>query len=151
MKQGFALWRGAALGVLCLFLSVATCLAGEVRVVAIDQVDSHGKHVWSTGLGITAPDDQTIVFQLIQPNAAFESVLLNFRNFILPQAAVLAAAPKVFTLDNKGIWALPFWQSPTIGEGPYIWDKTITLASNDVNQVDNGYYTTQDLNFTSLK
>jgi peptide/nickel transport system substrate-binding protein len=76
--------------------------------------------------GITAPDDQTIVFQLIQPNAAFESVLLNFRNFILPQAAVLAAAPKVFTLDNKGIWALPFWQSPTIGEGPYIWDKTQT-------------------------
>jgi len=34
---------------------------------------------------------------------------------------------------------------------PYIWDKTITLASKDVNQVDNGYYTTQDLNFTSLK
>jgi peptide/nickel transport system substrate-binding protein len=34
---------------------------------------------------------------------------------------------------------------------PYIWDKTITLTSKDVNQVDNGYYTTQDLNYTSVK
>ena len=34
---------------------------------------------------------------------------------------------------------------------PYIWDKTIMLASKDVSQVGNGYYTTQDLNFTSLK
>ncbi len=76
--------------------------------------------------GITAPDDQTIIFQLTSPNSAFESVLLNFRNFILPSAAILAAAPNVFTLDNKGIWALPFWQSPTVGEGPYLWDKTET-------------------------
>jgi peptide/nickel transport system substrate-binding protein len=34
---------------------------------------------------------------------------------------------------------------------PYVWDKTITLASKDVNQVDNGYFTTQDLSYTSLK
>jgi peptide/nickel transport system substrate-binding protein len=34
---------------------------------------------------------------------------------------------------------------------PFIWDKTITLASKDVNQVDNGYFTTQDLSYTSLK
>ncbi len=76
--------------------------------------------------GITAPDDQTIIFQLTNANSAFESVLLNFRNFILPSAAVLAVAPNVFTLDNKGIWALPFWQGPTVGEGPYLWDKTQT-------------------------
>ncbi len=76
--------------------------------------------------GITAPDDQTIVFQLINPNAAFESVLLNFRNFILPSAAILAAAPNIYTLDNKGVWALPFWQAPTVGEGPYQWSQTQT-------------------------
>jgi len=76
--------------------------------------------------GITAPDDQTVVFQLINPNSAFESTLLNFRNFILPSAAILAAAPNIYTLDNKGVWALPYWQQPTVGVGPYIWDKTET-------------------------
>ena len=76
--------------------------------------------------GITAPDDQTVVFQLVNPNSAFESTLLNFRNFILPSAAILAAAPKIYTLDNKGVWALPFWQAPTIGEGPYLWAQTQT-------------------------
>jgi peptide/nickel transport system substrate-binding protein len=34
---------------------------------------------------------------------------------------------------------------------PYIWDKTTVAASKNLNQVTNGYYTTQDLNFTSVK
>jgi ABC-type transport system substrate-binding protein len=76
--------------------------------------------------GITSPDPQTIVFQLINPNAAFESVLLNFRNFILPKAALLAASPNIYNLSQKDMWALPFWQSPTIGEGPYLWTQTQT-------------------------
>jgi peptide/nickel transport system substrate-binding protein len=54
--------------------------------------------------------------------------------------------------DRNKAWAdinkMIIAQAPAI---PYIWDKTITLASKDVNQVDNGYFTTQDLSFTSLK
>ena len=34
---------------------------------------------------------------------------------------------------------------------PYIWDKTVVASSSNINQVTNGYYTTQDLNFTSVK
>ena len=76
--------------------------------------------------GITAPYDSTIVFQLLQPNAAFEATILNFRNLILPSKQILAAVPNIHTLSQKDIWALPFWQSPTVGEGPYLWQKTET-------------------------
>jgi peptide/nickel transport system substrate-binding protein len=34
---------------------------------------------------------------------------------------------------------------------PWIWDKTALVASKDVQGVANGYYTTHDLSFTSLK
>jgi peptide/nickel transport system substrate-binding protein len=34
---------------------------------------------------------------------------------------------------------------------PYIWDKTVVAASSNLNEVTNGYYTTQDLNYTSVK
>jgi ABC-type transport system substrate-binding protein len=76
--------------------------------------------------GITAPDDLTVVFQLIEPNAAFEATLLNFRNYMLPSKVLLAAVPNIHELDNKGIWALPYWQAPTVGIGPYLWEKTET-------------------------
>jgi peptide/nickel transport system substrate-binding protein len=39
-------------------------------------------------------------------------------------------------------------QAPAI---PWIWDKTASVGSKDVNQVVNGYYTTHDLSFTSIK
>jgi peptide/nickel transport system substrate-binding protein len=39
-------------------------------------------------------------------------------------------------------------QAPAI---PWIWDKTASVGSEDVLQVVNGYYTTHDLNFTSIK
>jgi peptide/nickel transport system substrate-binding protein len=39
-------------------------------------------------------------------------------------------------------------QAPGI---PWIWDKTALVQSKDVQGVANGYYTTHDLNFTSLK
>lgn len=39
-------------------------------------------------------------------------------------------------------------QAPAI---PWIWDKTALAASKDVQAVANGYYTTHDLSFTSLK
>jgi peptide/nickel transport system substrate-binding protein len=39
-------------------------------------------------------------------------------------------------------------QAPAI---PWIWDKTASVGSANVNQVVNGYNTTHDLNFTSIK
>jgi peptide/nickel transport system substrate-binding protein len=39
-------------------------------------------------------------------------------------------------------------QAPAI---PWIWDKTASVGSKDVNQVVNGYFTAHDLNFTSIK
>jgi peptide/nickel transport system substrate-binding protein len=39
-------------------------------------------------------------------------------------------------------------QAPAI---PWIWDKTAMVGSKDVNQVANGYYTTHDLSYTSIK
>jgi peptide/nickel transport system substrate-binding protein len=39
-------------------------------------------------------------------------------------------------------------QAPAI---PWIWDKTALVQSSNVVGVANGYYTTHDLNFTSLK
>jgi hypothetical protein len=62
--------------------------------------------------GITAPDDLTVVFQLVEPNAAFEATLLNFRNYILPSKQILAISPDIHTLDNKGIWALAVLAEP---------------------------------------
>jgi ABC-type transport system substrate-binding protein len=74
--------------------------------------------------GITAPDDTTVVFQLIEPNAAFLGTLLNFRNYILPEHAVTAAAPDIASLSQDAVWALPYWQAPTVGLGPYNWERT---------------------------
>jgi peptide/nickel transport system substrate-binding protein len=39
-------------------------------------------------------------------------------------------------------------QAPAI---PYIWDKSAQVVSKDVQGVVNGYYTSMDLNYTSLK
>jgi peptide/nickel transport system substrate-binding protein len=39
-------------------------------------------------------------------------------------------------------------QAPAI---PWIWDKTASVGSKDVNQAINGYYTTHDLSFSSIK
>jgi peptide/nickel transport system substrate-binding protein len=62
-----------------------------------------------------------------------------------------AATVPVGTERNKA-WAkinhMIAEQAPAI---PWIWDKTALVGSKDVNQVANGYYTTHDLSFTSIK
>lgn len=74
--------------------------------------------------GITTPDDETVVFKLTTPNAGFLSLLMNFRNSILPEHAVLKAAPDIATLGQKDVWSLPYWQSPDVGIGPFLWTNT---------------------------
>ncbi len=34
---------------------------------------------------------------------------------------------------------------------PYLWYKTVTVASKNVKLVTNGYYATADLSFTSIR
>jgi peptide/nickel transport system substrate-binding protein len=74
--------------------------------------------------GITAPDERTVVFELIEPNAAFLASLLNFRTFILPAHVLTEVAPDIPTSTIAEVQALPFWQSPTVGAGPYLWEQT---------------------------
>jgi peptide/nickel transport system substrate-binding protein len=66
--------------------------------------------------------------------------------------AMAAAGLKPIGPERNKAWAqvnhMIAEQAPAI---PWIWDKTALVASKDVNAVANGYYTTHDLNFTSLK
>jgi peptide/nickel transport system substrate-binding protein len=68
-------------------------------------------------------------------------------NAAMDKAALLpvgSARNQAWAKINQMIMA----QAPGI---PYIWDKTVVAASKDINQVTNGYYTTQDLTYTSMK
>lgn len=79
--------------------------------------------------GITAPDDHTVVWKLVNPDGAFIATLLNFRNYILPRHVLTDKAvigKDIFTLNQKDVWALPFWQAPTVAIGPFKWSKTET-------------------------
>jgi peptide/nickel transport system substrate-binding protein len=66
--------------------------------------------------------------------------------------AMKAASTVPVGPDRNKAWAkinhMIAEQAPAI---PWIWDKTASVGSKDVNQVVNGYYTTHDLNYTSLK
>jgi peptide/nickel transport system substrate-binding protein len=68
-------------------------------------------------------------------------------NNAMKDAATVAVGPE----RNKA-WAkinhMIAEQAPAI---PYIWDKTASVGSKDVVQVVNGYYTTHDLSYTSVK
>ena len=67
-------------------------------------------------------------------------------------AAMKAASTTPVGADRNKAWAkinhMIAEQAPAI---PWIWDKTASVGSKDVNQVVNGYDTAHDLSFTSLK
>jgi peptide/nickel transport system substrate-binding protein len=68
-------------------------------------------------------------------------------NDAMKQASTVPVGPernKAWAKINHMIAA----QAPAI---PWIWDKTASVGSKDVAQVVNGYNTTHDLNFTSLR
>ena len=66
--------------------------------------------------------------------------------------AMKAAAVLPVGAERNKAWAkighMIAEQAPAI---PWIWDKTASVGSKDVNQVVNGYYTAHDLSFSSLK
>jgi peptide/nickel transport system substrate-binding protein len=66
--------------------------------------------------------------------------------------AMKAASTVPVGADRNKAWAkidhMIAEQAPGI---PWIWDKTALVQSKDVNGVANGYYTTHDLSYTSIK
>ncbi|MGZ6643350.1 MAG: ABC transporter substrate-binding protein [Solirubrobacteraceae bacterium] len=75
----------------------------------------------------------------------------QLNNPAINSAMKAASTTPVGTERNKA-WAkidhMIAEQAPAI---PWIWDKTALVQSKNVNGVANGYYTTHDLSFTSLK
>nr|BFE61538.1 peptide-binding protein [Dactylosporangium thailandense] len=69
--------------------------------------------------GFQAPDDNTFVIQLDQPNVAFLDELVQPIMFILPEHVV-----GKFPVD--GLTNNPFWRNPTVGLGPYVFSRWVT-------------------------
>jgi peptide/nickel transport system substrate-binding protein len=84
---------------------------------------------------------------LQQGNANWPELNVPAINSAMKAAAVMPVGPK-----RNEAWAkvnhMIAEEAPAI---PFIWDKTALVQSKDVVGVANGYYTTHDLTFTSLK
>jgi peptide/nickel transport system substrate-binding protein len=84
---------------------------------------------------------------LDQGNVNWPQLNVPAINSAMKTAAVVPVGPA----RNKA-WAninhMIAEQAPAI---PYLWDKTALVNSKDVVAVANGYYTTHDLSYTSLK
>ncbi|MDA4893808.1 ABC transporter substrate-binding protein [Streptomyces sp. MS2A] len=80
--------------------------------------------------GLTAPDENTVVFQLTEPNAGFLS-LIGYGSvmFILPEHILGEKDPATLLED-------PWFTQPTVGMGPYVMkafnvDQDIELDANE--------------------
>jgi peptide/nickel transport system substrate-binding protein len=84
---------------------------------------------------------------LDQGNVNWPQLNVPAINSAMKDAAVVPVGP-----DRNKAWAkighMIAEQAPAI---PYLWDKTALVNSKDVVAVANGYYTTHDLSYTSLK
>ncbi|WP_238008811.1 ABC transporter substrate-binding protein [Dactylosporangium sp. AC04546] len=69
--------------------------------------------------GFQAPDDNTFVIKLDQPNVAFLDELVQPIMFILPEH-IVGKFPVEGLTDN------PFFRNPTVGLGPYVFSKWVT-------------------------
>ncbi len=80
--------------------------------------------------GITTPDDQTISFSFINPDATFVVVLGDFAGFCVLPKHIWEEIPVEELLDH------PYSLAPTIGAGPFVFDEYlpdqhIQLSRND--------------------
>lgn len=69
--------------------------------------------------GFQAPDEHTFVIQLDAPNVALLDELVQPILFILPQH-VVGELPQEGLADN------PFFREPTVGLGPYVFQRWVT-------------------------
>jgi peptide/nickel transport system substrate-binding protein len=99
-------------------------------------------------------DPQSMLDATFNGDNILQSNNVNWPQLDVPainQAMKEAATAPVGPERNKA-WAkinhMIAEQAPAI---PWIWDKTALVNSKDVVAVANGYYTTHDINYTSLK
>jgi peptide/nickel transport system substrate-binding protein len=68
--------------------------------------------------GFSAPDDNTFVVQLTEPNSAYVVTLAEPAMYIVPEH-VVSKLPVDDLAKN------PFWREPTVGLGPYVFSKWV--------------------------
>jgi peptide/nickel transport system substrate-binding protein len=99
-------------------------------------------------------DPQSMLDPTFNGNNILEQGNVNWPQLNVPaiNSAMKAAAIVPVGAGRNKAWAkinhMIAEQAPAI---PYLWDKTALVNSKDVVAVANGYYTTHDLSFTSLK
>lgn len=84
--------------------------------------------------GFRAVDDTTFEIELIAPNVAYLAELVTPIMFIVPEHVV-------GELPTEGLSDNPFWREPTVGIGPYVFEKWIT--DDQVEFVANPEYRTE--------
>ena len=84
--------------------------------------------------GFRAPDDTTFVIELVEPNVAYLTELVTPIMFIVPEHVV-------GELPIEGLSDNPFWREPTVGIGPYIFERWIT--DDEIEFVANPEYRTE--------
>jgi len=99
-------------------------------------------------------DPQSMLDPTFNGNNILEQGNVNWPQLNVPaiNSAMKAAAVVPVGPERNKAWAkinhMIAEQAPAI---PYLWDKTALVNSKDVVAVANGYYTTHDLSYTSLK
>ena len=99
-------------------------------------------------------DPQSMLDPTFNGNNILDQGNVNWPQLNVPaiNSAMKDAAVVPVGADRNKAWAkighMIAEQAPAI---PYLWDKTALVNSKDVVAVANGYYTTHDLSFTSLK
>jgi peptide/nickel transport system substrate-binding protein len=100
------------------------------------------------------PDPQAMLDATFNGNNILQQGNVNWPQLDVPAIndAMKKAAVTPVGSDRSKAWAnvnhMIAEQAPAI---PWIWDKTASVGSKDVVQVVSTYYTTHDLNFTSIK
>jgi peptide/nickel transport system substrate-binding protein len=99
-------------------------------------------------------DPQSMLDPTFNGNNILDQGNVNWPQLNVPaiNSAMKDAAVVPVGADRNKAWAkighMIAEQAPAI---PYLWDKTALVNSKDVVAVANGYYTTHDLSYTSLK
>lgn len=88
----------------------------------------------TTVSGFSAPDDNTFVIKLTEPNSAYVVTLAEPAMYIVPEHVVSK-------LPVDGLAANPFWREPTVGLGPYIFSKWVN--DNEIEFNANPQYRTK--------
>ncbi|MEJ7838666.1 MAG: ABC transporter substrate-binding protein, partial [Thermomicrobiales bacterium] len=100
------------------------------RLQGILGAAAYGDQTATTVEGLTAPDAQTVVFTLAEPDGAFLAILADFCGLgILPKHILGEIAPEQLVNDRFNL-------APTVGAGPYSFityeaDQYVELAAND--------------------